>query len=107
MTPALYSVRAVRLIGIVGFLSRRDALTSAKQISDQFGVAIRTVYRDVEDLRRLGLTVSGSAGNGYLARRTDVNAWLNSLLYRNPAAATAGVAPNISERRFMEASRDE
>lgn len=90
MAEGQATVRAMRLLAIAGYLARRDRLTSAEQIAETFEVSTRTIYRDIQDLRSLGLDVEGEAGVGYIARRLIARRWLDELVYRNPLAAKCG-----------------
>ena len=45
-------------------LQSRPVVT-AREIADQFGVSLRTVYRDIRSLEESGIPVSGEAGLGY------------------------------------------
>lgn len=38
---------------------------TAQQLSDDLGVSLRTIYRDIESLRGLGAVIDGEAGFGY------------------------------------------
>ena len=53
-----------RLLGIALLLSARRRL-KAEELAEEFGVSLRTVYRDVRALEQAGFPVVGSAGDGY------------------------------------------
>ena len=59
--------RADRLFQIVLLLDRGRAVT-ARELADALQVSERTIYRDVADLGRSGVPISGEAGVGYLMR---------------------------------------
>ena len=59
--------RADRLFQIVLLLDRGRAVT-ARELADHLEVSERTVYRDIADLSRSGVPISGEAGVGYLMR---------------------------------------
>jgi predicted DNA-binding transcriptional regulator YafY len=59
--------RADRLFQIVLLLDRGRAVT-ARELADALQVSERTVYRDIADLSRSGVPISGEAGVGYLMR---------------------------------------
>ena len=64
--------RADRLFQIVQIL-RRDRLTTAAKLAGELGISIRTLYRDVADLRASGVPIEGEAGAGYrLPRHFDL-----------------------------------
>ena len=58
--------RADRLIKIVHYLRRMRRATTAARIADDFGVCVRTVYRDIQDLMNSGVPITGEAGVGYV-----------------------------------------
>lgn len=55
---------ADRLLGILNLLRARRTLTAA-DLATELGVSVRTIYRDIEDLRSSGVPVAGEAGVGY------------------------------------------
>ena len=59
--------RADRLFQIVLLLDRGRAVT-ARELAEALQVSERTIYRDVADLSRSGVPISGEAGVGYLMR---------------------------------------
>jgi predicted DNA-binding transcriptional regulator YafY len=59
--------RADRLFQIVLLLDRRRAVT-AREIAEALSISERTVYRDIADLSRSGVPISGEAGVGYMLR---------------------------------------
>lgn len=56
--------RLPRLVTLALHLSARRRVL-ARQIAEDFGVSIRTVYRDVRALQAAGFPVVGTAGDGY------------------------------------------
>lgn len=81
--------RARRLIEIAGYLARREGrVITSDDIGAEFGASRRTVYRDVETLRSMGLAITGEAGTGYSVRRGAVADWLLGLMFRNGRSAT-------------------
>jgi len=56
--------RLERISAILVKLQSRPVVT-AQEIADQFGVSIRTVYRDIRSLEESGIPVSGESGYGY------------------------------------------
>lgn len=60
--------RAARLIGLLEALRRRRRPVSAAALAAQLGVSVRTVYRDIVELRAQGAEIDGDAGVGYVLR---------------------------------------
>jgi len=56
--------RLERISAILVKLQSRPVVT-AQDIADQFGVSLRTVYRDIRSLEEAGVPVCGEAGYGY------------------------------------------
>lgn len=55
---------ADRLLEILNLLRSRRTLT-AQALASELGVSVRTIYRDIEDLRGTGVPIAGEAGVGY------------------------------------------
>jgi len=58
--------RADRLIKIVHYLRRMRRAVTAARIAEDFGICVRTVYRDIQDLMNAGVPITGEAGVGYV-----------------------------------------
>lgn len=56
--------RTDRLVAIVLLLHARK-IVRAKDIADKFGIALRTVYRDMKALNEAGVPIAAEAGEGY------------------------------------------
>jgi len=56
--------RIDRLFGMTTLLQARR-YTSAEQLAEQFGISVRTVYRDIRALGEQGIPVSFEVGRGY------------------------------------------
>ena len=56
--------RADRLFTIVQLL-RGGRRVTARQLADRLEVAVRTIYRDVDELTLCGVPIEGEAGRGY------------------------------------------
>lgn len=56
--------RLERISAILIKLQSRPVVT-AREIADQFGISLRTVYRDIRSLEESGIPISGEAGHGY------------------------------------------
>ncbi len=60
--------KADRLFQLVTLLQGRRTATTAQAVARTLGVSVRTVYRDIEGLARLGVMIDGDPGVGYLLR---------------------------------------
>ncbi len=56
-------MRIERLLAMMVLLLSRRSIT-AKQISERFGISIRTVYRDIDTLNAAGIPIVSFQGNG-------------------------------------------
>jgi len=56
--------RLERISAILVTLQSRSVIT-AREIAEQFGISLRTVYRDIRSLEESGIPVYGEAGTGY------------------------------------------
>ena len=57
--------RTARLFQLMQSLRRNAPPVTARQLADDTGVSLRTLYRDIEALRGLGAVIDGTAGYGY------------------------------------------
>lgn len=78
--------RLHRLVAIALFLGARRRVL-AREIGEQFGVSLRTVYRDMKALGEAGYPVEGNAGDGYRLRQDS---------YLRPLALTGGEAEALA-----------
>lgn len=62
------SVRAARLLTLLDELRRRRRPVRGAQLAAQFGISLRTLYRDIDALRGQGADIVGDPGVGYLLR---------------------------------------
>ncbi len=58
--------RADRLLELLQALRRSKPPVTAARLAESLEVSCRTVYRDIDALRRLGLGIEGEAGFGYV-----------------------------------------
>ncbi len=58
--------KASRLLEIITILSARRFAMRAEDLADRLDVSVRTIYRDIDDLRAAGADIHGEAGMGYL-----------------------------------------
>ena len=54
-----------RLLQLMQCLRTISPPVKAQALSDELGVSLRTIYRDIESLRRSGALIDGEAGYGY------------------------------------------
>lgn len=57
--------KSERILQLMQLLRLLPAPVQAAQLSGELGVSLRTVYRDVDSLRRAGAIIDGAAGFGY------------------------------------------
>jgi predicted DNA-binding transcriptional regulator YafY len=60
--------KSERLFKLVTLLQGRRTAITAQALADELGVAVRTVYRDIQALILSGVPIDGEAGVGYLLR---------------------------------------
>ncbi len=60
--------KSERLFQLVTLLQGRRAAITAKTLAEELGVAMRTVYRDIQALVLSGVPIDGEAGVGYRLR---------------------------------------
>ncbi|WP_343673632.1 YafY family protein [Paraburkholderia heleia] len=61
--------RADRLFQIIQILRRAKRPVTARVLSDELEISVRTVYRDIADLMAQRVPISGEAGIGYVLDR--------------------------------------
>ncbi|TCB76801.1 YafY family protein [Acinetobacter sp. ANC 4177] len=54
-----------RLLSIIDMLTARRTSITATMLASKHGVSVRTIYRDILDLRDAGIPIDGEAGIGY------------------------------------------
>lgn len=60
--------RSDRLLELIQFLRTRRRPVMGVQLADEFGVSVRTIYRDIQTLIDRGAPIDGEAGVGYVLR---------------------------------------
>ncbi|QOZ67530.1 helix-turn-helix transcriptional regulator [Bradyrhizobium arachidis] len=60
--------RSERLLELIQFLRTRRRPVAGAQLADEFGVSLRTIYRDIQTLTARGAPIEGEAGVGYVLR---------------------------------------
>ena len=58
--------RAGRLLDLIQTLRRHRRPVSGTELADEFGVSLRTIYRDIQTLIAQGAPIQGEAGVGYV-----------------------------------------
>lgn len=62
------SRRSERLLALMQALRRRRRPVTGQVLAEEMGVSVRSLYRDIETLKSLGLDVEGEAGIGFSLR---------------------------------------
>lgn len=60
--------RAQRLFDLIQILRRHRYPIRGKQLADELGVSLRTLYRDIASLKAQGASIEGEPGLGYVLR---------------------------------------
>ncbi|WP_338827065.1 YafY family protein [Bradyrhizobium sp. 27S5] len=60
--------RSDRLLELIQFLRTRRHPVKGAQLADEFGVSLRTIYRDIQGLIAKGAPIDGEPGVGYVLR---------------------------------------
>jgi predicted DNA-binding transcriptional regulator YafY len=60
--------RSDRLLDLIQVLRLHRRPVGGKQLADEFGVSLRTIYRDIQTLIAKGAPIEGEAGVGYVLR---------------------------------------
>jgi predicted DNA-binding transcriptional regulator YafY len=60
--------RSDRLLDLIQVLRTHRRPVGGAQLADQFGVSLRTIYRDIPTLIDRGAPIDGEAGVGYVLR---------------------------------------
>ncbi|WP_018235265.1 YafY family protein [Ensifer sp. BR816] len=60
--------RSERLIDLIQVLRRHRRPVSGRQLAEETGVSLRTLYRDIASLQAQGAEIEGEAGVGYVLR---------------------------------------
>lgn len=59
-------MRLFRLFRLLDEFRLRHAPVTARELSDDLGVSLRTLYRDIADLQAMGAPIRGEGGVGYV-----------------------------------------
>src|SRR5487761_2269639 len=118
--------KSERLFKLVTLLQGRRTAITAQSLADKLGVAVRTVYRDVQALILSGVPIDGEAGVGYRLRKgfdlpplmfqSDeitallvgsrmVQAWTDADLARAAKQAEAKILAALTPQILIEISR--
>ncbi|MQT12935.1 helix-turn-helix transcriptional regulator [Segnochrobactrum spirostomi] len=60
--------RSERLFDLLQALRRHRRPVSGRQLADEMGVSLRTLYRDISSLQAQGATIEGEPGVGYVLK---------------------------------------
>ncbi len=90
--------RLTRLLTVATMLQGRSLLTAAV-VAERFGVSLRTVYRDMQQLREAGIPVRVEAGRGY-SLATD-------FVLRPPGLTATETAALLTAEKLMARDSDE
>lgn len=61
--------KAERLLEIIRILHKRKYAVTARELSSEFGISLRSVYRDISSLQLQGIPIDGETGVGYMLRK--------------------------------------
>ena len=61
--------RTERLLELMQRLRRSRQPLQAQALAEQLDISVRTLYRDIETLRRQGADIQGEAGVGYVLKK--------------------------------------
>lgn len=62
------SARGARLLQLLDRLRRARTAVTGNTLADEFGISLRSVYRDIAELRSQGAAIDGDPGVGYRLR---------------------------------------
>ena len=60
--------RVDRLLELLDILRRRRAPVTGSQLAEDLGISLRSLYRDIETLRKRGAEIEAEAGLGYVLK---------------------------------------
>ena len=63
--PAVESIKRFERIVAILIQLQSKKIVKAQELSERFGVSLRTVYRDIRSLESAGVPIAGEAGIGY------------------------------------------
>lgn len=87
-------------------LRLRRLPVTARQLADEMGVSIRTIYRDIADLQSMGAPIRGEGGVGYVM---EPGLFMPSLRFDDTEMEALALGAKLvaarSDRRLAEAAR--
>ncbi len=115
-------MRTRRLLQLLQILRRHQLPVSGRELADELGISIRTLYRDIGTLQAEGAAIEGEPGVGYVLRagyflpplmfsQTEMEAillgmnWVSNFADRPLATASSDVVAKI-ENLVPQAVRD-
>lgn len=84
-------------LNAVRILLEGRRLITAQEISEHFGLSLRTVYRDIRSLQEAGVSIEGEAGMGY---RLSRKAQLRPISFDSSEALSLLMASKVMEGRL-------
>ncbi|TWT36857.1 HTH domain protein [Posidoniimonas corsicana] len=118
--------RADRLFRVVEYFKARREAVTGEELAAEMEIGVRTIYRDIADLRSSGVPIVGEAGVGYLLSRDYlvkplmfaveeldalslgaqmVESWGDPALARSARQAIDKIAAVLPEQLATDASR--
>jgi len=74
--------RLTRCLRIAGRIALSSGALTAARIAQVEGIPKRTVYRDIDALRGMGVPVRGEAGQGYQLPKPALQRWVDQVVWR-------------------------
>lgn len=92
-------VEPIATESIAGYVASRDQPTTAEAIRIHSSMSQRAVYRNINMLKDMGVSIRGECDIGYELKRDRLRAWLDEVLYgQRPAQPRARDTTNEEVR---------
>lgn len=78
------AVKHKHLLRLAGFIAQHSDPVTAEQIRQRFGGNIRSTYRQIATLKKMGVPVRGEAAIGYELRRDALLQWIEEVVWGAP-----------------------
>lgn len=93
-----------RLLRLAGFIAQHEEPVTTDRICQRFGGSARSAYRQISNLKRMGVPVRGEAGVGYALRKEAPLQWIEEAVWGAPPKRTAlRVSLTVTHATQMEA----